>query len=82
MAQLIVPDLDDAVEHKLRRLAARHGRSMDEEVRDILHNAVRGEEGEGDRRGFGTESAKLFKGIELEEPIPELRIDLRIRKFD
>ena len=82
MAQLVVPDLDDAVEQQLRRRAARHGRSMDEEVREILHDAVRGEGGEEDRHGFGTESAKLFKGIELDEPIPELQIELRIPKFD
>jgi len=36
---------------------------MEEEVRDILHNAVR--DAERDRGGFGSESAKLFKGIEL-----------------
>ena len=80
MGQLIVRNLDDAVKRKLQRLAIKHGHSMEEEVRDILHNAVR--DAERDRGGFGTESAKLFKGIELEEPIPELRIELRIPKFD
>jgi antitoxin FitA len=80
MAQLIVPDLDDAVERKLLRRAARHGRSMEQEVRDILHDAVRNDS-EG-REGLGTEIAELFKGIELEEPIPELKIELQIPKFD
>jgi plasmid stability protein len=71
MAQLIVRNLDEAVKRKLKRRAARHNRSMEEEVRDILRNAVKHE---GSRRGgFGTEAAKLFRGIGLKEPIPELR---------
>ena len=80
MAQLIVRNLDDAVKRKLQRRAARHGRSMEEEVRDILRNAVKDER--KSRKGLGTEIAELFKGIELEEPIPELKIKLRVPKFD
>lgn len=80
MAQVIVRNLEEVVKRKLQRRAAYHGRSMEEEIRDILRNAVKDEV--RDRGGFGTESAKLFKGIELEEPIPELRIELRIPKFD
>jgi hypothetical protein len=53
---------------------------MEQEVRDILHDAVRNDS-EG-REGLGTEIAELFKGIELEEPIPELKIELQIPKFD
>ena len=79
MAQLIVRNLDDAVKRKLQRRAARHGHSMEEEIRHILGDAVKHEE--RDRGGFGTEAAKLFKGIELEQPIPELRIKLRVPKF-
>jgi antitoxin FitA len=71
MAQLIVRNLDDSVKRKLQRRAARNGRSMEEEVRDILRDAVKDE---GHRRGgFGTEAVKLFRGIGLEKPIPELR---------
>ena len=80
MAQRIVRNLDDAVKRKLQRRAARHGRSMEEEVRDILRNAVKDER--KSRKGLGTEIAELFKGIELEEPIPELKIKLRVPKFD
>jgi antitoxin FitA len=80
MAQVIVRNLQDAVKRKLKQRAARHGHSMEEEIRDILCDAVKDD---GRRRGgFGTEAVKLFKGIELEEPIPELRIELRIPKFD
>jgi plasmid stability protein len=71
MAQLIVRNLDDAVKRKLQRRASRHGRSMEEEVRDILRDAVKDE---GLRRkGLGTAIAERFKGIGLEEDIPELR---------
>jgi plasmid stability protein len=55
------------------------GRSLEEEIRDILRDAVK-DDGHG-RGGFGTESAKLFRGIGLEEPIREFRIDLKIPKF-
>jgi plasmid stability protein len=41
MAQVIVRNLEDAVKRKLRRRAARNGRSIEEEVRDILCNAVK-----------------------------------------
>ncbi len=41
MAQVIVRNLDDAVKRKLQRRAARHGRSMEEEIRDILRDAVK-----------------------------------------
>jgi plasmid stability protein len=41
MAQLIVRDLEDDVKTCLQKLAARHGRSFEAEVRDILRNAAR-----------------------------------------
>jgi plasmid stability protein len=81
MGQLIVRNLEDAVKRKLQRRAARHGRSMEEEIRDILRDAVRNEG--KPRKGLGTEIAELFKGIELEEPIQEFRgFDLKPPKFD
>jgi plasmid stability protein len=71
MAQVIVRNLEDAVKRKLKRRAARHGHSMEEEIRDILRNAVK-EEGRPER-GLGSAIAARFKGIGLEEDIPELR---------
>ena len=54
---------------------------MEEEVRDILRDAVKNEG--KPRKGFGTEVAELFKGIELEEPIQEFRgFDIKPPKFD
>jgi len=73
MAQILVRDVEDDVKERLQRRAARHGRSMEAEVRDILRNAVR-EEAQS-RGGLGTEMSALFKGIGLHagEEIHELR---------
>ena len=81
MASLTVRQLDEKVKKLLRLRAARHGRSMEEEIRDILRDAVKNEGKQ--RKGLGTEIAELFKGIELEEPIQEFRgFDIKPPKFD
>jgi plasmid stability protein len=70
MAQLVVRQLDDDVKEKLQRRARHHGRSTEEEVREILRNAVR----EGAKRTpLGSRIAARFKRVGLDEPIPELR---------
>jgi plasmid stability protein len=71
MGQLLVRNLEDGVKRKLQRRAARHGRSMEEEAREILRNAVK-DEGRPEH-GLGSAIAARFKGIALEEEIPELR---------
>lgn len=43
MAQILVRNLDDSVKERLRRTAAAHGRSMEEEVRVILHTVLTAE---------------------------------------
>jgi plasmid stability protein len=71
MAQFVVRNLDEEVKLRLQRRAALHGRSMEEEVRDILRNAVK--EGEPRAGGLGSEIASLFARTGLETDIPELR---------
>lgn len=71
MAQLLVRQLDDDVKAKLQRRARRHGRSTEEEVREILRNAVK-EEGLPQVR-LGSRMAARFAGVGLTEEIPELR---------
>jgi plasmid stability protein len=71
MAQLVVRNLDDEVKAKLQRRAQRHGRSTEEEVRDILRNAVKGD-GRSPVR-LGSRAAARFKNIGLTEEIPEQR---------
>ena len=43
MSQFIVRHLEDDVKARLKRRAAHHGRSMEEEVRHILRDAVKGQ---------------------------------------
>lgn len=71
MAQLLVRDLDDDVKAKLQQRARRHRRSTAEEVREILRNAVREED--GSKEPLGSRLAQRFASLGLEEDIPELR---------
>ena len=83
MAQLIVRDLENAVKAKLQRRAKRHGRSMEEEVREILRDATKSET--TSRRGLGTRIAEHFRdiGLRKSEEIPELHdIHIEPAKFE
>lgn len=71
MAQVVVRQLEDAVKEKLQRRARRHGRSTEEEIREILRNAVRNEG--KTRTALGSRIAARFRRIGLKEEIPELR---------
>jgi antitoxin FitA len=65
-AQLVVRNLEPAVKARLQKRAKKHGRSMEEEVRDILRAAVSRDRAKSDE-GFGTRFASHFKGIGLRE---------------
>jgi plasmid stability protein len=67
----LVRNLEDEVKSKLQRRARRHGRSTEEEVREILRNAVRAEG--GPETPLGSRIAARFASIGLTEEIPELR---------
>jgi plasmid stability protein len=71
MAQVIVRNLEDDVKARLKRRAAQHGRSMEEEVRDILRNAVR----EQNQRlpKLGSRIVARFARVGLDTDLPELR---------
>ena len=71
MAQILIRQLDDDTKSKLQRLARQHGRSTEEEVREILRNAVRNVDGPPGR--LGSRIASRFKGLGPTEEIPELR---------
>ncbi len=71
MAQFVVRKLESAVKQQLQRRAARHGRSMEEEVREILRSAVNEEEIPSG--GLGSELSALFAKVGLASDIPELR---------
>jgi len=83
MAQLVVRNLDDRVKARLRKRAERNGRSMEEEVRVILRDALR--EKKPSAKGLGTRLAECFAGIGLRpgetlEPLP--RQAPRAARFD
>ena len=71
MAQLIVRDLEEEIKVRLKRLAARHGRSMEEEVRHILRNAAK--HSDQPIAKLGSRISKRFRGTGLTIALPELR---------
>lgn len=71
MAQFIVRDLEDEVKARLKRRAQRHGRSMEEEVREILRNAVKAENRPPAK--LGSRIAARFTEHGLTEDLPEFR---------
>ncbi len=71
MAQVVVRNLEADVKARPQERAARHGRSMEEEIRDILRDAVKGDGAEPPP--LGTEIARLFRGIGPTSAIPEQR---------
>jgi antitoxin FitA len=81
MTSITIRRLDDAVKARLRVRAARHGRSMEEEAREILRAAVRVKAGpppnlaESIRRYI-----EPFGGVEL--PIPPREPVRRSPGFD
>ena len=79
MAQLVVRNIENAVKVRLQRRARRNGRSMEEEVRDILRSAA--VEEPLPTGGLGKEIAGLFTTVGLKGDIPELR-GHTVRPFD
>lgn len=72
MAALSIRDLDDDVRERLRIRAARHGRSMEAEVRAILTDAVTPQSGRPDLFASLAERFSEIGGVELEVPSREL----------
>ncbi len=71
MGQFVVRNIENAVKARLQRRAKRHGRSMEEEVRDILRSAVRAEDAPSG--GLGTDISSLFVETGLSSDVNELR---------
>ena len=71
MATFVVRNLEQSLKDRLQRRAKRNGRSMEEEVREILRDAVNRSERPSD--GLGTQIASMFAGKGLHSDIPELR---------
>ena len=72
MAQLVVRNLDDEVKRRLRERAARRGRSMEEEVREILRAAAARDDAPSPEP-LGTRIARRFVGSGVADEVQELR---------
>lgn len=88
MATMTIRNLDDDVKTRLRMRAARHGRSMEDEVRSILRAALISDPKPGTGAALVADIRALvepFGGIELElpprTPMPEPP-DFSGREFD
>ncbi|HKT47275.1 MAG TPA: hypothetical protein VJP87_07095 [Candidatus Acidoferrales bacterium] len=69
MATLTIRKVDEKTKARLRVQAAHHGRSMEEEAREILRSALRSSG--GGRQDLGAAIRKRFArfgGVELELP--------------
>jgi plasmid stability protein len=71
MAQLLVRRLDEDLKAALQHRAKAHGRSTEEEVRDILRNAVLKDKAAS--APLGTAISVRFSKLGLQADIPELR---------
>jgi antitoxin FitA len=67
MATLTIRGLDPVTHARLRVEAARHGRSMEAEVRAILHAQLMQGTGE---RGLGSRIMARFQGLEGDLELP------------
>jgi len=71
MAQLVVRNFEEDVKARLQRRAKRHRRSMEEEVREILRNAVGA--GVESTVSLGRRLRDRFAGVGLDDEIHALR---------
>jgi plasmid stability protein len=80
MATLTIRGLDPVTHARLRVEAARHGRSMEAEVRAILQERLTLDPGE---RGLGSRIRNRFHGLEGELELPDRSGELpRATEFD
>ena len=71
MFQFVVRNLENEVKVRLQQRARKHGRSMEEEAREILRSALHHDDSPAG--GLGTEISSLFARTGLGSEIPELR---------
>jgi plasmid stability protein len=80
MAQILIRQLDDDLKARLQKRARTHGRSTEEEVREILRNAVRDQDQAP--AALGSQISARFAKVGLREEIAELRGRVRAADFD
>jgi plasmid stability protein len=77
MAQLVVRNLEEDLKARLQRRADRHRHSIEEEVRDILHNAAEAEERTA--VPLGSRLRNRFAHIGFDQDIAKLRAPIIAR---
>lgn len=71
MATMTIRNIDDVIKQRLRMRAARHGRSMEDEARDILRSSLSVESGH---------AASLVESIRRRiEPLGGIELELPLR---
>ena len=70
MAQFTVRNLEEDVKQRLKKRATRHGTSLEDEVRQILRNAVK-DEGRA-KVALGSRISARFAADSLPSDLPEL----------
>jgi plasmid stability protein len=67
MSSITVRNLDDKLKARLRLRAARHGLSMEQEVRNILQNTLETEPGGDSGLSFAQRVNRRFQGLVADE---------------
>lgn len=81
MASITVRNLDESVKNSLRLRAARHGWSMEQEIRQILQATVAPEQ--AGQISFAERVNRRFAGLEVESlPIPPRQIARKLPELD
>jgi plasmid stability protein len=83
MSSITIRNLDDKLKASLRLRAARHGLSMEQEVRNILQNTLAADASPANGLEFALRISQRFKGLGAEDlPVPE-RLTVRpVPSFD
>lgn len=83
MSSITIRNLDDKLKASLRMRAARHGLSMEQEVRNILQNTLAADTGSSNGLEFALRIHQRFKGLAVDDlPVAE-RLPVRpVPNFD
>lgn len=83
MSSITIRNLDDKLKASLRMRAARHGLSMEQEVRNILQNTLAADSSNSNGLAFALRIHQRFQGLAVDDlPLAE-RLDVRpVPNFD
>lgn len=83
MSSITIRNLDDKLKASLRLRAARHGLSMEQEVRNILQNTLAADETSANGLEFALRIHQRFKGLNVDElALPERLPARQVPNFD